>query len=145
MQRLMRKLTASFPFVIIFIDDCVVFSKTFDEHIEHCRSVLKAFNDVNLKLNLSKCSFGYYSLEVLGHQVHPNYQSVSPDKLEESNNIPKPTDLKSFLHFDGFFNYLRDYIPRYTEIIAPLRAVRQLDKDSNDWSKYWTILVYLPI
>jgi hypothetical protein len=135
-QRLMRKLTGGMPFCIVFIDDIIVFSQSHEEHKLHCQSVLRVLNDANLKLNMEKTKLGFTSLDVLGHLVHPDYQSIAQDKLEESILFPKPTGLKSLQSFIGFFNYLRDYIPRFAEIAAPLEAMKSVS--SKDWKASWS-------
>ena len=131
-QRLMKTLLNGLPFVIVFVDDVIIFSKSFEEHTEHVRLVLERINRANLKLNLEKSFFGFSTLDVLGHEVHPKGSLISYEKILTAFDLPRPTTLKQIQAFLGFFNYLRDRIPRFAEITRPLI---ELEASPGKWNE----------
>jgi hypothetical protein len=123
-------------FAIAFIDNVYVFTRThLQDHIHQCTSVLQALTDNNLRVNVDKCHFGYNAIVALGHVVSSDSRSPDPAKLEVLNDWPVPQtgqDIESFL---GFVNYLRDHIPVYSELAAPLEALRKCTKLGDKWDQ----------
>ena len=56
-------------FTVIYVDDCLVFSASIEEHVRHVAAVLQSINRHNLRLNVKKCKFGYVRVTLLGHVV----------------------------------------------------------------------------
>lgn len=134
-QRVMQNALAPYLwiFALVYIDDIVIFSLTFDDHLEHLDKVFKAVSDTGITLATSKCHFAYQSLLLLGQKVSrlglsTHMEKVSAIlKLEEPKN---PHDLQVFL---GMMVYFSAYIPFYAWIAAPLFA---LLRKGVQWS--WT-------
>ena len=120
-------------FVIIFVDDILVFSRSIEEHFEHLKLVIKRLTKFNLKLNFEKCHFGYSRLRVLGHVVSGVARTPDPKKLTTMGEYPAPKTGKQVEALLGFVNYLRDYIPLYSTIAAPLEKLRKV----KDVTKVW--------
>jgi hypothetical protein len=68
-------------FVVVFLDDCCIYSKTAEEHVEHVRLVLEALNQAGLKVKASKCDFARNSVGLLGFLVTSEGLKVDPKKI----------------------------------------------------------------
>ena len=121
-------------FACIFIDDIVIFSKSLEDHIEHVRTVLRKLTDANLRLNFAKCHFGCTTALVLGHLVSGRGRSPEPIKVNTAAQWPRPTSLKQLQAFIGFVNYLRDYIPGFAALMAPLEQLKSVKDISSQWT-----------
>ncbi|GBG61039.1 hypothetical protein CBR_g18634 [Chara braunii] len=93
-------------FVLIYLDDILVYSRSLDEHVEHLRSVLEQLQQAKYIANGDKCEFAWQELEYLGHYVTP--QGIRPlaDKIEAIRVWPEPTnttDVRSFMGLAGYY------------------------------------------
>jgi transposase InsO family protein len=123
-------------FVLIYVDDIIIFSDTLEDHIEHVREVISTLTKHNLRLQLPKCEFGYSRLTVLGHVLSGQDRRMDPVKLTTLGTLPVPTTGKMVMSFLGFVNYLRDYVPMYSALAAPLEKLRSLKKITPDrWTQ----------
>lgn len=93
--------------VLIYIDDIIIISKTFKEHLETIQSVFTILQEHDIKLKPSKCSFAQFDIEILGHQVGREGIRPCNDKLLAIQNIPTPTKLKEAQSFIGICNFLQ--------------------------------------
>ena len=122
-------------FVLIFVDDIFIFSKRVCDHAAHVERVISLLTANNLRLQLPKCKFGYLRVRLLGHLVSGAGRSLDPAKLTVLADYPKPTTGKQIMAYLGFVNYLRDYIPLYASIAAPLERLRHLTDIRNAWTQ----------
>ena len=93
-------------FVVAYLDDVLIFSRTLDEHREHVRTVLDKFREHKLYAKKSKCEFFRNEVKFLGFIVGADGVKVDPEKVEAVRNWPVPksvTDVRSFLGFVGFY------------------------------------------
>ena len=132
-MRLMNAVLAPFigKFVLVYLDDILIYSKTEAEHRSHIRSVLQALRQHKLYAKLSKCEFFEPELKFLGHIVGQDGIKVDPAKVQVLATWPplkSPADVRSFL---GLANYFRKYIRGYSATVAPLIA---LTKDRAEWT-----------
>ncbi|KAL9299020.1 putative nucleotidyltransferase, Ribonuclease H [Arabidopsis thaliana] len=91
-------------FVIIFIDDILVYSKSWEAHQEHLRAVLERLREHELFAKLSKCSFWQRSVGFLGHVILDQGVLVDPEKIRSIKEWPRPrnaTEIRSFLGLAG--------------------------------------------
>jgi hypothetical protein len=88
-------------FVIVFIDDILIYSKSKEEHEQHLRIVLQTLREKQLYAKFSKCEFWLDSVAFLGHVVSKNGISVDPSKVEAVQNWPRPTTVKEIRSFLG--------------------------------------------
>ena len=110
-------------FVIVYLDDILVFSNTWDEHIKHVKKVLDVLQRENFYVKPSKCEFGRTSLNYLGYIVGGGELKIDPSKVEVIVNWPKPktaTEVRSFL---GAAQYWRKFIANFSLIATPLHAL----------------------
>lgn len=107
-------------FVIVFIDDILVYSKTKEEHVEHLRVVLQMLKDKKLYAKLSKCEFWLNKVSFLGHVISGNGISVDPAKVEAVSNWPQPTNVTEVRSFLGLAGYYRRFVEGFSQIASPL-------------------------
>ena len=110
---------------LIYLDDIIIFSATFSEHVARLRNVLQRLRNANLKLKPSKCCFAQSSVKYLGHIVSRKGVHADPEKVEAVFNYPSPKDLKELNHFLGLTSYYRRFIEGYAKIAVPLHKLRQ--------------------
>ena len=107
-------------FLLVSLDDFLVYSKTFDEHLEYLERLLQCVTETGLKLKLSKCQFLRRQVTYLGHTISAEGVSCEAGKVEAVQSWPTPktvTELRSFL---GFASYYRRFIKAFTKIAGPL-------------------------
>jgi hypothetical protein len=114
----------------------MVFSKKKD-HAQHVRRAISLLNKWNLKLNIDKSHFGYTRMRLLGHVLSGDSRAPDPDKIKEINDFPRPQNVGQLHAFLGMTNFLRDYIPCYSALAAPLEAQRGGRK--NKELLHWTM------
>ena len=121
-QRVMMEVfrNLNWKFVLIYLDDVIVFSNSFTEHVDHLRQVFQKLRDANSKLNPKKCVFGQEKVRYLGHIVSRDGVSTDPEKIRVVQQYPVPTNAHEIKVFLGFVGYYRKYIKDYCKIINPL-------------------------
>ncbi|GJR61092.1 putative nucleotidyltransferase, ribonuclease H [Tanacetum coccineum] len=118
-------------FVIVFIDDILIYSKTQEEHVEHLRLVLELLKKEKLYAKFSKCEFWLREVQFLGHVINGNRIHVDPSKIEAVKNwkAPRtPTEVRSFL---GLAGYYRRFIENFSKIAKSLTILTQKSKTFN--------------
>lgn len=107
-------------FVIVYLDDILIFSKTPDDHLVHVNKVLSALQKARLYAGLGKCAFAMKEVTFLGHIVNAEGIKVDPKKVEAVHEWPTPrnvTEVRSFLGMTGFY---RRFIHHYAHKALPL-------------------------
>ena len=91
-QRLMQEIFKKqlYKSVLCYLDDILIFSKSFDEHLERLEEVLKLLKENGLKLKRDKCSFGKKEVGYLGHVVSKDGNATDPKKTETVSKWKKP-------------------------------------------------------
>ena len=107
-QRLMEECLGDYNMTIcvIYLDDLIIFSDTFEEHLRRLDLVLTRLKKCNLKLSPEKCFFIQDKVPFLGHIVSENGVETDPSKIDKIRNWPTPTnadELRSFLGFCGYY------------------------------------------
>jgi hypothetical protein len=133
-RTMMTVLKDHLAFVIIFVDDCLVFSTSADLHAEHLIAVIEILTAANLKLRPEMCHFAYVRVQLLGHILTGSTISADPVKTSVFASLPRPLTGKQVESLLGFSSYLRDYIPCYSRIAAPLEALRKIKEVGPMWS-----------
>jgi hypothetical protein len=121
-QRIMNEILAKYLwiFVLVYIDDIVVFSKTFEDHLRHLDWVLGAIAKAGITLAPSKCHVGYQSLLLLGQKVSRLGISTHKEKVDAIVTLKPPKTVPELQTFLGMMNYFSAYIPFYAWIVSPL-------------------------
>jgi hypothetical protein len=121
-------------FVVVFIDDILVYSKNEDEHTEHLHIVLQRLRDHRLYAKLSKCEFWLREIKFLGHTISQDGISVDPEKVREVMDWKPPTTVRQIRSFLGLAGYYRRFIPDFSRIAKPMTEL--LKKGVKyDWSQ----------
>ena len=121
-------------FILVYIDDIVVYSKTFEDHLIHLDKVLKAIIKANITLSPPKCHIGYQSLILLGQRVSRLGISTHKEKVDTIQAVLPPIKVSELQSFLGMVNYFSNYIPFYAWITKPLYSL--LRKDINwEWNQ----------
>ena len=124
-QRLMEKCMGELHLreCLIFIDDILIFSKTFEEHLARLQSVFGRLEQHNLKLKPSKCEFFKSAVSYLGHIVSEDGISTDPEKTAAIKNWQPPNNVKELRQFLGFSGYYRRFVKNYSSLAQPLNAL----------------------
>jgi hypothetical protein len=125
MEAVLRGL--SWKSCLVYLDDIIVFSKTFDEHVMHLEEVFERLAAADLKLKAEKCKFACKELRYLGHVVSESGIRPDPEKVNAVQDFPIPSNLKELRAFLGLSGYYRKFIPGYSGIAAPLYALTKKD------------------
>jgi hypothetical protein len=107
-------------FVLVFLDDILIYSRTFEEHEQHIRVVLERLKQQKLFAKLSKCSFFKAEVEFLGHYVGRAGVRMIDGKVSAVQDWPTPTTQKEVEQFLGLAGYYRRFIADFSTIAAPL-------------------------
>ena len=115
-------------FVIIFIDDILVYSKTKEDHMKHLRVVLQKLREHKLYAKFSKYEFWLTEVSFLGHILFHNGISVDPSKIKDVVEWVTPTTVKEVRGFLGLVGYYRRFVPDFSKIAKPLIELTKKDE-----------------
>lgn len=105
---------------LVFLDDIIIFSDTFEEHLERIDRVLIRLQECGLKLNPKKCSFCQEKVKYVGHVVSARGIEADPEKCEKVRNWPQPRTPEEVRQFLGFAGYYRRFVKGFSKIAKPL-------------------------
>lgn len=144
-QRLMEEVMGELHTRIcyVYIDDVIVFAKTYEEHLHHLELVFERIADAGLKLAPDKCSLFKRKVKYVGHVVSENGIEPDPDKVEKVVNWPRPENPEDVRRFLGFIGYYRRFIKNFSRIARPLtilmpaplktKGTRKKDREQRQW------------
>ena len=115
-------------FVVVFIDDILVFSKTEEEHEQHLRMVLDKLREHQLYAKFSKCEFWLREVGFLGHVLTEEGLSVDPAKIEAVTEWQSPSNVKEVRSFLGLAGYYRKFVEGFSSIARPMTQLLKKDK-----------------
>jgi hypothetical protein len=107
-------------FMVVFIDDILVYSKNEEEYAGHLHVVLQRLRENRLYAKLSKCDFWLKEIKFLGHTISKAGIAVDPDKVQEVMNWKPPTTVRQIRSFLGLAGYYRRFIPDFSRIVKPM-------------------------
>lgn len=113
-------------FVLVYIDDIIVFSRSFHEHLKHLEAIFTVLENSGATMSLPKCHFAQRGVEALGHYVSRLGLSTTADKTEAIRNLEMPVDLKTLEAGLGLMGYYREFVPNYAIIADPLNELKTL-------------------
>ena len=116
-----------YKFVLVFIDDIIIYSKNEEEHAEYLRVMLQTLwlEHLHAKL-ISKCEFWLERLTFLGHVVSKEGNSVDPSKIQEVKDWPIPKSTKEIKSFIGLAGYCWRFMQDFSKIAAPLTKLTRM-------------------
>ena len=106
--------------MIIYIDDLLIFSKTFEEHKQHVTNVPQQLREHQLYAKPEKCEFAMEELEFLGFRIGREGLKMGPTKVKAVQDWPRPTKVLEVQQFIGFVQYVRRFIKNFSQIATPL-------------------------
>ena len=134
-QRLMDMCLSGLPpdLIVAYLDDAVIFSTTFEQHMADLRLVLERFRTAKITLRPDKCTFGCTEINFLGYNL--SERGIKPGKTLTGAilNFNPPTTKKEVKRFLGMVGFYRNFIEHFAHISQPLR---ELTKDDSNF--YWT-------
>ena len=110
-------------FVVVFIDDILIYSKTKKEHAEHLRIVLTRLREHQLYAKFSKCEFWLDKVHFLGHVLSAEGVAVDPGKVEDVLNWKPPTTVYEVRSFLGLAGYYRRFILDFSRVAKPIMTL----------------------
>ena len=130
-ERLMERVFAGLTFLIllIYLDDIIVYSKTFEEHLENLRVVFERLKEANLKLNSKKCNLLCRKVAFFGHEVSEVGIATDSSKVKAVQEWPQPKNATEVRQFVGLASYYRKFIPSFATICKPLHKLTE--KNAN--------------
>ncbi|GJS95240.1 putative reverse transcriptase domain-containing protein [Tanacetum coccineum] len=120
-------------FVIVFIDDILIYSKSKKEHVEHLKLILKLLKKEQLYAKFSKCEFWIPKVHFLGHVIDSQGIHVDPAKIESIKDWASPKSATEIRQFLGLAGYYRRFIEGFSKIAKPMTKLTQ-KKIKFDWS-----------
>lgn len=108
------------PFVFVYLDDIVLVSETFDDHLRLLKEVARRLREANLAINLGKSRFGVSELPFLGYLLSTEGLRPNPEKVRAIIDYERPNTLTKLRRFLGMANYYRRFINDFSGISSPL-------------------------
>uniref|UniRef100_A0A8C1X240 Gypsy retrotransposon integrase-like protein 1 n=1 Tax=Cyprinus carpio TaxID=7962 RepID=A0A8C1X240_CYPCA len=121
-------------FVIVYIDDILIYSTSQEEHIQHVIFVLRKLREHHLYLKLEKCEFHTPSVQFLGYIIGPRGVKMDQGKVEAITHWPQPGSIKELQRFLGFANFYRRFIKNYSLLSSPLTSLLRNRPKSLSWN-----------
>ena len=137
-QRMMAKILAecNYEEALCYLDDVLVWSTTWDEHLKRLRNVLQKVKNSGLALSFEKCEFGVDEVIFLGTVVHNGMLKMSEKRVEDLRRIERPETVTDLRKAIGAFSFVQQWIPGMAEIAAPLYKMVQGKKYSRlEWNQ----------
>ncbi|CAF4447474.1 unnamed protein product [Didymodactylos carnosus] len=132
-QRVMHNLIGNgrWDYVVVYLDDILIFSKTLDEHKCHLNEILTILSQANFQLHPEKCTIAVEEIDYLSHIVNKDRILLSPEKIRAIVELSPPHTLNEANEFIGKLNWYRKFIPHFAEIAAPIHKVTNKTKKTK--------------
>jgi hypothetical protein len=116
-------------FVMVFIDDILIYSKSEEEHAQYLWVILQWLWDLQLYAKFSKCAFWLKEVPFLGHIISADGIAVDPSKVQEVLDWKSPRSVTQIRSFLGLAGYYRRFIPNFSKIAKPMTQL--LEKEAK--------------
>ena len=118
-------------FAAAYLDNLIIFSNTWEDHMQHLRTILQQLRRVNLTVKPQKCQFGMAECVYLGHIVDRGVIRPELSKVEAIQAFSQPATKKQVRAFLGIIGYYRKFIPNYSALAAPLTDLTKKNKPTK--------------
>ena len=115
--------------VILYLDDIICHSKTFEEQLVNLELVFERLRKANLKLNPKKCHLFQTQVTFLGHSISQNGIGTLPSKIESIKNWPTPRNAKEARSFISLASYYRSYVYQFATIAKPIHQLAEKERN----------------
>ena len=116
-------LTGLNNFAFTYLDNVLIFSETYEEHLHHLCSVFDKFQKAGLKIKLSKWQFFKTHLHYLGHRMSANGLEPFPEKPEVIKNLAPTRNVDKACQILGLIGYYRSFVPSFSNITLPITSL----------------------
>uniref|UniRef100_A0A0A9W863 Retrovirus-related Pol polyprotein from transposon opus n=2 Tax=Lygus hesperus TaxID=30085 RepID=A0A0A9W863_LYGHE len=130
-------------YVVSYMDDLVIVSTTVEEALERLHKVLTVLTEAGFSLNLQKCSFVMHKIEFLGYEVSAGQIRPNQRKVEALTTLPPPSTVTQLRQFIGLASYFRQFIAKFSEIMAPLYKLTSSKKNIEWLNEHEKIRLYI--
>ena len=127
-NRMVRKLLKNMKNIDGYVDDILIHTKTWEDHLQVVGELLNRLQKHRLTIKASKCLFGYDKVEYVGHTVGCNKIGLLDSNIEKVKNTARPINKKQVKSFLGLANYYRNYIPQFATIAFALTELTKKGK-----------------
>lgn len=114
-------------YCINYIDDILIFSQNWEDHLKHIKKFLEVTNNEGFKLKFSKCLFAAKSVKYLGHRISKNQVSPAQENLISIKNLQSPSDKSGVRSILGSINFYLKYVENSSQILEPLHQLLRKD------------------
>ena len=121
-------------FVVVFIDDILIYSKSEEDHKEHLRAVLQRLRGHQIYAKISKCEFWLKQVGFLGHVLSTEGIAVDPSKVKDVLDWLPPTTVSQIQSFLGLAGYYRCFVEGFSKIAKPMTELLKKDK-KFEWTE----------
>ena len=115
-------------FVVVYLDDIVVYSESLEDHLKHLRKVLSKLREHQLNVKKEKCEFAQQEILFLGHKANKGLVMMDERKVKVIFDWPPPSKVAELRYFLKLANYYRKFIQGYSKMVAPLTDLLKKDK-----------------
>ena len=152
--RMVRKVLCGLSNVDSYIDDILIYTETWEEHVKVLNEVLDRIQRAGLTIKVSKCMFGFEEVEYVGHNIGKSQIGMVSATVDKIENALRPKTKKALRSFVGLTNYYRKHIPNFSQIAVPLtdltkkskpNVIQWGDEQEAAFMKLKTMLISKPI
>ena len=151
-QRMMSQVIAGLENCVVYIDDILVYSDNWEDHLKHLSALFEKLSEANLVINLKKSEFAKATVTYLGHVVGQGHVLPRVAKIEAIQEFPVPTGKRELMRFLGMSGFYRKFVPNFSTIATPLTKLLQKnvkfvwsDSCQNAFEKLKAILSNEPV
>ena len=119
-------------FLLVFFDDILIYSRTWEEHLQHIEAVLHILEEQQFYAKLSKCEFGMTEMLYLGHIIGVDGVRVHEEKIRAIRDWPEPRNVMELQGFIGICTYYRKFVKNFSQLAVPLTYLTK--KGAFSWS-----------
>ena len=109
-----------YKYAIAYIDDVIIYSETFQDHLKHLNEVFSKLRDAGLKLKMSKCQFLMEQIRYLEHVISKDGIYPDPEKIRVIQDLRPPKNVREVRSVVGMASYYRKFIDHFSEVVGPL-------------------------
>jgi len=120
-------------FVVVYIDDILIYSSSLEEHVEHLRKVFQRLKENKLYAKLKKCEFGVTEVDFLGHRITQEGLKMDDHKVKAILDWELPNLVSALRSFLGLASYYRKFIKNFAKMVAPLTNLLKKSVETYKW------------